>query len=99
MRRLKERPTTELPAGLQQMLVLAHKNKAQKWYSNKSDMANEWFRATSTVTNTEMYEDWKKQFVTAKLAAIRRDPDREAATAGGIFRDRRVQVKTKNFRP
>ena len=34
-----------------------------------------------------------------KLAAIRRDPAHEAATEGGIFRDRQAQVKTKNFRP
>jgi len=99
MRRLPERPTTELPAGLQQLLVLAHKNKGLKWYNSKSDMANAWFGATSTVTNTEMYDDWHKKFVAAKLAAVRRDPAREAANDGGIFRDRRAQAKTKNFRP
>jgi len=30
MTRLKERPATELPPGLQQMLVLAHKNKTKE---------------------------------------------------------------------
>ena len=99
MRRLKERPTTELPAGLQQLLVLAHKNKDSKWYGNKIEVADAWFGATSTASNTEIYENWHRKVVAAKLKAIRRDPGREAATQGGIFRDRRVQTKSKNFRP
>jgi hypothetical protein len=99
MTRLKERPATELPAGLQQMLVLAHKNKTKQVHGSKGDLAHAWFGATSTAINTEMYEDWQNTVVAPKLAEVRQDPAREAAVAGGIFRDRHAQVKTKNFRP
>ena len=101
MRGIKERPTTELPAGLQQLLVLAHKNKVEKWYGERSALANEWFRATSTATNTEMYDDWQKRFVNQKLEAVR-EPQRggkQSKREAAIFRDRQMQVKSRQYRP
>lgn len=67
MKGIRERPTVELPLGLQQILLTVHRNKENKNFSSKKHISEDWFKSTSTVNNNEVYNHWKKAFLYPKL--------------------------------
>ena len=79
----KNAPVVDLPLGLKSILYRSHINDSEQRFTTKEELSKNWHKNTSTQDNTDIYEIWRRKWLSSKL-----DSKQGLDSVTEIFRDR-----------